>query len=131
MSWEYYLLPLEPGSLFSGELLAQARAYWREEPVYERTDGVIILCSSHRRRDQIVAEGSIDDVRDWETQVIALRPGKITLGVEGDDAMNIKFRAFIEWVMERAEARLTDEWGTEVTPDEFLRRQLSVNRNRN
>ena len=130
MSWAYVLLPPE-GSHFSEQALTETRAYWAARATYVGPGGLIVLCESVAYRNEVVASGTQAENRDYSTQSIQVEPRRIVLYVCGNDALNIEFRDFLVWFLGRWPGRLVDEAWNEVTPDEFLRRQLSVNRNRN
>jgi hypothetical protein len=104
------------------EMEAYVRAHWTT--AYQRTDGCFVLCDSAEYRDEIVAENSVDRIRDGYEH-IAIRPHEVSIEVDVDVQQNRRIAEFLSWSMSKWPADLVSEFDQVMTVDEFLKTMLS------
>ena len=122
MSYGFVLRPRRPRAPegYSQDALSEMEAVIARWPAYKRSDGCWVLCDDYERRDEIIAEGTIDQRRHIYDH-IRVKAEKVSFEVGRNEEHNRMFAAFISWSISKWPGDFYDEFDRPRTMTEFLR----------
>lgn len=119
MGWGFTLRPRSPEG-YSTSALQEIEAWIKRWPAYRRSDGCWVLCDDWESRDEIVSEGTVDQIRDVYNHVWP-KAHELALEVNRCSEYVPQLAEFIEWCLSRWSADFYDETTRPFTVAQFLK----------
>ena len=119
MSWQYFLIPVPAGAVFTNEAMEEMNRWWDQHPIFRRPRGSISLCRDVEYRDYVLRMNATDQA-DANLEGISIAPAEITFDIMGwSDRIDV-ISDFMKFCQSKWPCELFEQTKRQrMTPEEY------------